>query len=158
MAIICPPGIYGPGRGPDNTRSLLVPEMSPKQCRERYHQYLRPPLNNDPISAQEGKLIEQLVEDIGMRLVEIARQLGNRSDNVVKNWWNASINRRKRAAMRQNRDQLLPTAIEVPRDSSNQQSPSLVSDNQSKFLIFLNTAPPFPLGTCEVEHRRLVLR
>ncbi|RMZ85223.1 hypothetical protein DV738_g198, partial [Chaetothyriales sp. CBS 135597] len=69
---------------------------SPKQCRERYHQNLKPSLNHEPISNDEGELIEQLVQEIGKRWAEIARRLGNRSDNAVKNWWNGSMNRRRR--------------------------------------------------------------
>lgn len=42
-------------------------------------------------------MIEQLVQDMGKRWAEIARRLGNRSDNAVKNWWNGSMNRRKRS-------------------------------------------------------------
>ncbi|KAI0425211.1 Homeodomain-like protein [Xylaria sp. FL1042] len=73
---------------------------SPKQCRERYHQNLKPSLNHEPISAEEGQLIEKLVGDLGKRWAEIARRLNNRSDNAVKNWWNGSQNRRKRQIQR----------------------------------------------------------
>ncbi|KAI0904101.1 Homeodomain-like protein [Ustulina deusta] len=73
---------------------------SPKQCRERYHQNLKPTLNHEPISAEEGQLIEKLVGDLGKRWAEIARRLNNRSDNAVKNWWNGSQNRRKRLIQR----------------------------------------------------------
>lgn len=86
-------------QGPNNwvRISQQLQHRSPKQCRERYHQNLKPSLNHDPISAQEGERIEQLVEEMGKRWAEIARRLGNRSDNAVKNWWNGSINRRKRS-------------------------------------------------------------
>lgn len=76
--------------------SQQLQHRSPKQCRERYHQNLKPSLNHEPISAQEGEVIEQLVDEMGKRWAEIARRLGNRSDNAVKNWWNGSMNRRKR--------------------------------------------------------------
>ncbi|KAL4802685.1 Homeodomain-like protein [Aspergillus unguis] len=69
---------------------------SPKQCRERYHQNLKPSLNRDPISAEEGLLIERMVSEMGKCWAEIARRLGNRSDNAVKNWWNGSMNRKRR--------------------------------------------------------------
>lgn len=69
---------------------------TPKQCRERYHQNLKPNLNHEPISPEEGLLIEQLVREIGKRWAEIARRLNNRSDNAVKNWWNGNQNRRRR--------------------------------------------------------------
>lgn len=85
-------------QGPNNwvRISQHMQHRSPKQCRERYHQNLKPSLNHDPISAQEGEMIEQLVREMGRHWAEIARRLGNRSDNAVKNWWNGSMNRRKR--------------------------------------------------------------
>ncbi|KAI1112582.1 Homeodomain-like protein [Nemania sp. NC0429] len=73
---------------------------SPKQCRERYHQNLKPSLNHEPISIEEGQLIEKLVNDLGKRWAEIARRLNNRSDNAVKNWWNGNQNRRRRSMQR----------------------------------------------------------
>lgn len=79
--------------------SQHMQHRSAKQCRERYHQNLKPSLNHDPITAPEGEVIEQLVQDMGKRWAEIARRLGNRSDNAVKNWWNGSMNRRKRGTV-----------------------------------------------------------
>jgi hypothetical protein len=76
--------------------SQHMQDMSPKQCRERYHQNLKPSLNHEPISPEEGELIEQMVNNMGKRWAEIARRLRNRSDKAVKDWWNGSMNRRKR--------------------------------------------------------------
>jgi Myb-like DNA-binding protein FlbD len=73
---------------------------TPKQCRERYHQNLKPTLNHEPITPEEGRLIEELVKQIGKRWAEIARRLNGRSDNAVKNWWNGSQNRRMRSDRR----------------------------------------------------------
>ncbi|KAF5635212.1 myb-like DNA-binding protein [Fusarium sp. NRRL 25303] len=73
---------------------------TPKQCRERYHQNLKPTLNHEPITPEEGVIIERLVADLGKRWAEIARRLNGRSDNAVKNWWNGSQNRRKRTDRR----------------------------------------------------------
>jgi Myb-like DNA-binding protein FlbD len=90
-------------QGPNNwvRISQHMQHRSPKQCRERYHQNLKASLNHEPITADEGDLIEQLVHDMGKRWAEIARRLGNRSDNAVKNWWNGSMNRRKRNTVSQ---------------------------------------------------------
>lgn len=76
--------------------SQEITTRSPKQCRERYHQNLKPSLNHEPISPEEGELIEKLVAEMGKRWAEIARRLKGRSDNAVKNWWNGGQNRRKR--------------------------------------------------------------
>lgn len=91
-------------QGPNNwvRISQQLQHRSPKQCRERYHQNLKPSLNHEPISPAEGEMIEQLVHEMGKRWAEIARRLGNRSDNAVKNWWNGSMNRRKRNPMQHN--------------------------------------------------------
>lgn len=90
-------------QGPNNwvRISQHMQHRSPKQCRERYHQNLKSSLNHEPITTQEGEMIEQLVQEMGKRWAEIARRLGNRSDNAVKNWWNGSMNRRKRSTVQQ---------------------------------------------------------
>jgi Myb-like DNA-binding protein FlbD len=76
--------------------SSTIQTRSPKQCRERFHQNLKPNLNHDPITPEEGILIEQMVAEMGKRWAEIARRLRGRSDNAVKNWWNGGMNRRRR--------------------------------------------------------------
>ena len=80
--------------------SQYIQTRSPKQCRERYHQNLKPSLCHDPISPEEGEIIERLVSEMGKRWAEIARRLPGRSDNAVKNWWNGGMNRRRRIVVR----------------------------------------------------------
>ena len=84
--------------GPLNwvTIAQVIGSRSPKQCRERYHQNLKPTLVHEPITADEGAHIEYLVETLGKKWADIARRLPGRSDNAVKNWYNGSMNRRRR--------------------------------------------------------------
>lgn len=87
-------------QGPTNWVRILtlLGSRLPKQCRERYHQNLKPSLNRNPITAEEGMLIEQLVAKHGKKWAEIARHLTGRSDNAIKNWWNGGANRRRRVS------------------------------------------------------------
>ncbi|EER43276.1 MYB family conidiophore development protein FlbD [Histoplasma capsulatum var. duboisii H88] len=99
-------------QGPNNwvRISQHMQYRSPKQCRERFHQNLKPTLNHEPISAEEGLMIERMVHEMGKRWAEIARRLGNRSDNAVKNWWNGSMNRKRRGLAIQARERLSPSS------------------------------------------------
>ena len=80
--------------------SAAICSRSPKQCRERFHQNLKPSLNHSPITPEEGEIIERMVQEHGKRWAEIARRLPGRSDNAVKNWWNGGMNRRRRILVR----------------------------------------------------------
>jgi Myb-like DNA-binding protein FlbD len=84
--------------------SQTIQTRSPKQCRERFHQNLKPNLNHEPITPEEGILIEQMVAEMGKRWAEIARRLRGRSDNAVKNWWNGGMNRRRRSTTQRRND------------------------------------------------------
>lgn len=88
--------IFGPSNWVRISNSLCT--RTPKQCRERYHQNLKPSLNRSPITQEEGLLIEKLVAKHGKKWAEIARHLNGRSDNAIKNWWNGGANRRRRAS------------------------------------------------------------
>lgn len=101
--------------------SSLIQTRSPKQCRERYHQNLKPNLNHDPITPEEGVLIEQMVAEMGKRWAEIARRLRGRSDNAVKNWWNGGMNRRRRNQQRRAEITVRETAQMAPQQQQQQQ-------------------------------------
>jgi len=58
-----------------------------KQCREGYHNFVKPDLDHSPITPEEGETIVSMVEKIGRRWAHISKRLENRSENAVKNWW-----------------------------------------------------------------------
>jgi len=113
-------------QGPNNwvRISQHMHYRSPKQCRERFHQNLKPSLNREPISSDEGLMIERMVNEMGKRWAEIARRLGNRSDNAVKNWWNGSINRKRRGLSTPTGSRTLGGRIEAPYARTSIVSPS----------------------------------
>ncbi|KAH0190076.1 hypothetical protein KCU99_g8652, partial [Aureobasidium melanogenum] len=61
---------------------------------------LKPDLNHDPITPEEGELIEEMVAEMGQHWAEIACRLRDRSGDAVKNWWHGSMNRRRSNAQR----------------------------------------------------------
>jgi len=72
-----------------------VAGRSAKQCRERYEQNLAARLSKAPISEAEGAAICAAVDALGKKWAEISRQLGNRSDNAIKNWYNGMVQKGK---------------------------------------------------------------
>lgn len=74
--------------------SQALGTRTPKQCRERYVQNLKPLLNRDPITQEEGILIQRYANETGKDWAEIARRMPGRSKGMIQNWY-AGMNRRK---------------------------------------------------------------
>lgn len=138
--------------------SHLIGSRSPKQCRERYHQNLKPTLNHEPITPDEGIVIEKLVGEMGKRWAEIARRLNGRSDNAVKNWWNGGMNRRRRLvhrrgdparAGRQFDERLEPLSFARP--VNHQDNPTRTTMVSSLRRHPFDTPLPSPSGMSEVS-------
>lgn len=64
-----------------------VPGKTPKQCRDRWVNYLQPPLNLGPWSDSEDKLLVSLVNKYGTHWTKMKTSFPSRSTNSIKNRW-----------------------------------------------------------------------
>jgi len=69
-----------------------------KQCRERWTHHLRPDLKKEPWSYSEEMLLASAHKQLGNRWSDISKSIPGRSENSVKNHWNAVLRRKDWAA------------------------------------------------------------
>jgi Myb-like DNA-binding protein FlbD len=146
-----------------------------KQCRERYHNFLKPDLVHTPITMDEAKIIVVMVAQHGRRWAMISKCLEGRSDNAVKNWWYSYAHRQRRIARGNTRleserqmlgdtDQAVksqPTENKTTRSSHSQISPQHMNSHiyhhnwSSEPIRVENCAPGLPSIDKKItQHRR----
>jgi hypothetical protein len=72
----------------------IIPHRTPKQCRERWFNNLDPSVVKDPWTGEEDRRIFEAYLTHGPKWSVIAHDLPGRTDNAIKNRWNASISKR----------------------------------------------------------------
>lgn len=75
------------GRQNWNFIASFIPNRTPKQCRDRYCNYLAPHIFNGEWSKEEDNLLIKLIEENGPKWSLIKKYFPHRCSNSVKNRW-----------------------------------------------------------------------
>ena len=67
--------------------SKLMGTRNPRQCRERWNNYINPVLRNDSWTKEEEAILEEKFKEYGPHWNKIGKFLVNRSDNNIRNRW-----------------------------------------------------------------------
>ena len=67
--------------------SQLMETRNPRQCRERWNNYVNPALRTDPWTPEEDMLLDQKYAEYGPKWNKISKFFVNRSDNNIRNRW-----------------------------------------------------------------------
>ncbi|OHS95411.1 hypothetical protein TRFO_10558 [Tritrichomonas foetus] len=102
-----------------------LPGRNARQVRDRYKNYLLDSLISDPWTEEEDQIIMEKYEEFGAHWVKIAKVLGHRSGNDVKNRWHKHLSKRL------SKEDTKEKSSQKVQDSCNQPSTSQKVDNDS---------------------------
>ncbi|PIN21839.1 Transcription factor, Myb superfamily [Handroanthus impetiginosus] len=93
-----------------STIAQMLPGRIGKQCRERWHNHLKPNIKKDRWSEEEDRILIEAHRQLGNKWAEIARRLPGRSENTIKNHWNAT--KRRQLSSRKTKNSKINTPLQ----------------------------------------------
>ena len=75
-----------------------MPKRNPRQCKERWMNYLSPMVRNTPWTPEEDEILKQKVSELGQKWVRIAKFFPMRTDINIKNRYLVLMRRSRKEA------------------------------------------------------------
>jgi hypothetical protein len=75
--------------------SVNLPGRLPRQCRDRWHNYLAPWIKRGEWTHEEDDTIKKKVKEIGTKWTKIQKALPGRTDNDIKNRWHTYLSKER---------------------------------------------------------------
>lgn len=117
-----------------------IPGRTPRQCRDRWTNYLSPTNSFEPWTLEEDQKVIDRVNELGTRWSMISKLIPGRSDNCIKNRWYSCL-KAQCALDAHGKYYLRPLAKAQKKASTSLSSDSTKNSNQKQHDKALSIAP-----------------